>query len=141
MDDINYDTAWAKGIFDAKEGHNTFLTVAVAYIEMKRNGIGFCLLCILQRPMIILYSFTAHASWGRGRVALFFPIFFLTSRRERGSGVSFPSVGKCQNEVVQEKQQQKQQAKQLKKNRKQKENDVKTKYVCLFCLIFGVILL
>jgi len=61
IDGINYETAWAKGIFDEKEGHGTFLTVAVAYIEMKRNGIGFCLLCILQRP-IILYIFTAHAS-------------------------------------------------------------------------------
>ena len=50
----------------------------------------------------------------------FFPICFSQSQRERESGVSFPSVGKCQNEVVQEKQQQKQQAKQLKKNRKQR---------------------
>jgi len=55
-----------------------FLTVAVTYIEMKPNGIWFCLLCILQRP-IILYSFTAHASWARGRASatFFFSFFFL----------------------------------------------------------------
>ena len=141
---INYDAAWGKGYiwFDLKEaGHKIahFWQWQWHTKETKRNGIGFCLLYIVQRHFTEFYSARVvnESVWVAYTCIIFFPICFsqvttfarwvIIGERERCWKVpKWSSARKATGKTAKEEK---------------RENDVKTKNVRLFCLIFGVILL